>query len=466
MKLLYLIIITLLFPYFSVNGQDGYSGTWKCTVKASGIKDSAKIFLQLGEAKNNFLYPARLTIAIDTFWGDYDLLLVKKNIRQLAISTQKHPAEERPFSMGNATAFLNGVFDFSRNNQGQFTITANRIKRQNLGLPMTTAPKGLSADEFTIWKSLSDIFQNSSITLIKQDTIAWQDERAEKIFKPKETGKYFGITDTIYTNTRDGLLKIIGKKKNNTGVVSSTLNGKSIFDFTYLTEGWPVDDFKLDTGINYLAFYAEDFGRTTATTGTMELDLNGKKKILDFNTTPNIAATFILSPIYSNPPYQNLDSSQDVIIRSITELAGMSNQMVYYYPRDPKRNPDQVIHTDIETEKSLMRNATVVDNIKASTRQVLLAIWDDAVEDGDSISLNINGQWVVQGLPVKKHPQFISVNLDPGMNRIIFIADNEGGIPPNTSILEIIDGSQRRSFKIDTDLSRNNLVNILYELRE
>jgi hypothetical protein len=36
---------------------------------------------------------------------------------------------------------------------------------------------------------------------------------------------------------------------------------------------------------------------------------------------------------------------------------------------------------------------------------------------------------------------------------------------PNTSVLEIIDGKKRKSFMIDTDLSKNNQVNIYYEFK-
>jgi hypothetical protein len=55
--------------------------------------------------------------------------------------------------------------------------------------------------------------------------------------------------------------------------------------------------------------------------------------------------------------------------------------------------------------------------------------------------------------------------LEPGPNSIIFVADNLGSVVPNTSVLEIIDGKKRKSFMIDTDLSKNNQVNIYYEFK-
>jgi hypothetical protein len=69
------------------------------------------------------------------------------------------------------------------------------------------------------------------------------------------------------------------------------------------------------------------------------------------------------------------------------------------------------------------------------------------------------------GISVKKKPQFIKVSLYPGENKIIFIADNLGSIPPNTSILEIIDGKHRKSYMIDTNLGQNNAIKIIYDFK-
>ena len=55
--------------------------------------------------------------------------------------------------------------------------------------------------------------------------------------------------------------------------------------------------------------------------------------------------------------------------------------------------------------------------------------------------------------------------IKPGPNTITYIADNLGSIPPNTSVLEIIDGNKRRSFSIETTIGENNLINIFYDVK-
>jgi hypothetical protein len=112
----------------------------------------------------------------------------------------------------------------------------------------------------------------------------------------------------------------------------------------------------------------------------------------------------------------------------------------------------------------LKPNEKLLGNILSTSRQVTLAIWDDAVEDGDTISININDKWVAKDFPVKKATQFLTVTLKPGPNTINFIANNLGSIPPNTSVLEIIDGKKRKAFMLETVMGENNLIKIFYQL--
>ena len=127
--------------------------------------------------------------------------------------------------------------------------------------------------------------------------------------------------------------------------------------------------------------------------------------------------------------------------------------------------PNRVNYDRISTDKILQRSTTVMGEMETKSAQITLALWDDALEDGDTISLNINGKWLVQGFSVKKTTQFINVRLERGPNKITFIAENLGAVPPNTSVLEIIDGKKRRAFKIETTLTSNNAINIFYDFK-
>jgi len=56
--------------------------------------------------------------------------------------------------------------------------------------------------------------------------------------------------------------------------------------------------------------------------------------------------------------------------------------------------------------------------------------------------------------------------LQPGSNAISFIADNIGSIPPNTSVLEIIDGNKRKSFMLESVPGENKILHIFYQLQK
>lgn len=458
---IFLLCLMIVNP---LRAQDPFTGTWRAEVRTNGASHKAVFTLYIGIPEQNQLFPARLTIACDSFAGDYDLLLAKKNARSLAIGKQKHEQGETPFPLGNFTVMMNGTLNLLRDRSGVPYLEINRMPRQNPGVILPDISK-YSADHQPLVTRLRDALAGGEMQFKKQDTIAWINERSLLIFDQEASGRYFGILDTVTVYKPEMLLEVIGNRRNSNGIVSTMLNSKYVFEYAYLTEGKPKEDVKLDSGNNYLIFFAEDFGKTHASTGKLQWSADDRGGLLDYADPANTGATFIVAPIYFVPPFLDPDSLQNNIIKSITELAGLQNETIYYYPRrgDVTDNLPP-IKSDPEIEKSLYRNATVLGNIQSSTLQVVMALWDDAVEDGDTISLNINGNWIVQGMPVKKRPQFISVMLEPGLNKILFIAENEGSIPPNTSMLEIIDGARRRSYKIQTDMSSNNVVNIIYEV--
>ena len=119
-----------------------------------------------------------------------------------------------------------------------------------------------------------------------------------------------------------------------------------------------------------------------------------------------------------------------------------------------------------KSKAQLSRQTKILGDLVSSSKQIVLAIWDDAVEDGDSISISVNGEWITQGFAVKKKPQFLNIFLAPGPNQITFVADNLGSIVPNTAVLEIIDGKKRKSFNIETDMDINNKVKIFYDINQ
>lgn len=97
------------------------------------------------------------------------------------------------------------------------------------------------------------------------------------------------------------------------------------------------------------------------------------------------------------------------------------------------------------------------------TEKIQLEIWDGQIEDGDIISVQVNGANVAEKLMVTKAKQHFGVSLRPGNNRILFRAENLARIPPNTAVLRVIAQGEERTFQLNTDFERNNVLHIILD---
>jgi hypothetical protein len=424
----------LIFFLFTNTGklfaqQDIFPGTWE--MRTNARSDSSEIYMQLQVAKagNDLLYPAQLKIVSGSFSGTYQLLLVKKNERQLAIGRHKFPISEKPFSLGTWTILLNGTFDLETNTGGQPVLTANRIPAKRYGFTMPLLTAFADSNRNTAIE-INKLLKEEKIPLKKINQDPWRSIAGQNMLHSQTAPAYFGIVDTFYTNTASAFIRFAENNKADNDTVSVWLNGRMIMDHVDINYAPEIPELKLDTGLNILVFFADNYGRVPPNTAKLNTRLAERNYLLDFTTKENMSATFIVSKIY-------------------------------YYPDGKKKNADVIARKEI-TDKIRLRETKQIDSIKAFSEEITLALWDDAVEDGDSISLQINDEIFMPGIAVKKRPQFIQVKLYPGDNKIIFIADNLGAISPNTSVLEIIDGKRRKSYMINTNLGENNSIKIVY----
>lgn len=421
--LFYCLLFTTSFSFAQ---SDAWPGTWEMTCNAGKGSSIIHMRLQVGAAEKNLLYPASISLQCDSFTADYALLLVKRSGRALAISKNKYAITEKPFSLSNATFFVNGIFDYSRDFKGNPVLTLNRIqtnhnpalKTDTLGIYRTTA------------ETLLHFLKETDIKLTRVNGIPWTGNYSDRITSPSQSPAYFGLLDTINVATRDGVIDLSSYNKND--IVSASLNGRMMQEQLYLDRKAYHDEILIDTGLNILVLFAENFDNGLPNKGKMEFEFGKKKMKIDFSRRDDSAASFIAAKLYFEQ-----DKSKET----------------HFQEYD---NPD---------DKKLRQNEKLIASVKSISKQITLAVWDDAVEDGDSISVNINGKWIARGFPVKKNPQFITVTLQPGPNTITFVGDNLGSIPPNTSVLEIIDGKKRKSFLLETVPGEDNLLKIFYDIK-
>lgn len=86
-------------------------------------------------------------------------------------------------------------------------------------------------------------------------------------------------------------------------------------------------------------------------------------------------------------------------------------------------------------------------------------IWDLGKEDGDKISIFINGKKVLDNYTIMKKPKTLSFNLiENKNNEVIIKAENTGDIYPNTARVELIDVDKR--VKLNTSLTKDGETKI------
>lgn len=434
MKIAAFLFLLCMFVKADLHAQENpFTGTWQLEYSRDANDSSFRIELQIAEPQYETLYPAQLSIQYSNFKGTYQFLLVKQANGQLAISRNKFPVQETPFALGNWLVVLNGSLLHSPANNGPATLTSNRIPSKKYGMDMPMLRNYKEEDQPTLMR-LSDILRYTPLAFKQKNTTPWRNADARKLLYSHQSPAYMGLIDTFYTNQQKATIDFSENKRVDNDSISLVFNGRKILDKMNINQLRDKQELLLDTGLNLLILFADNYGTVPPNTARLGVSLADKKFALDFTSSENISATFIVAKIF-------------------------------YYPEKAPKDIKELVSGSQIAAKINERKTILIDSITVQASEITLAIWDDAVEDGDSISLQINNEIYFPGIAVKKKPRFLQVKLYPGENKIIFMADNLGSISPNTSILEIIDGKRRKSYMINTNLGVNNAIKILYDFR-
>lgn len=100
------------------------------------------------------------------------------------------------------------------------------------------------------------------------------------------------------------------------------------------------------------------------------------------------------------------------------------------------------------------RPVKYVQTMDISSDTVIVIINDPQREDGDIVSLNVNGEWKMRNFEVTNAQARFSFAMSYKENYIALHAENLGTIPPNTAMLTIIDGKVRRQIILNSDTGK------------
>jgi hypothetical protein len=112
----------------------------------------------------------------------------------------------------------------------------------------------------------------------------------------------------------------------------------------------------------------------------------------------------------------------------------------------------------------LDRSNTVVRSLTVNTHEVVLNIYDDGVIDGDSVSVYLDNKMVINHAMLTDRPLVVTIHLDEDndYHELVMVADNEGTIPPNTSLMIVKAGDKEYKVNITSSLQMNATVTFKY----
>src|SRR5580692_1260669 len=112
----------------------------------------------------------------------------------------------------------------------------------------------------------------------------------------------------------------------------------------------------------------------------------------------------------------------------------------------------------------LERSNQLVRSLTVNTREVVLNIYDDGVIDGDSVSVYLDNKMVINHAMLTDRPLVVTIHLDEDndYHELVMVADNEGTIPPNTSLMIVKAGDKEYKVNITSSLQMNATVTFKY----
>ncbi len=109
--------------------------------------------------------------------------------------------------------------------------------------------------------------------------------------------------------------------------------------------------------------------------------------------------------------------------------------------------------------------------IISSTRKIIvdttvfeINLYDYKLQDGDIVSINFNGDWILENYSLEGAPTKIKVKMNPeGKNYLLLHAINEGRNPPNTMGLSYKYKGETQKITLSSNLAESELIEIIYD---
>jgi hypothetical protein len=103
--------------------------------------------------------------------------------------------------------------------------------------------------------------------------------------------------------------------------------------------------------------------------------------------------------------------------------------------------------------------------ITVNTREVTLNIYDDGTIDHDTVSIYLDKKQIISHAMLTDRPLVVTLHLDESddYHELVMVAENEGEIPPNTSLMIVKAGDKEYEVRITSTEQKNAMVTFKYQ---
>ncbi len=123
-----------------------------------------------------------------------------------------------------------------------------------------------------------------------------------------------------------------------------------------------------------------------------------------------------------------------------------------------KATDDVVSLPQIVKERKVNKNKTM----KVDSDEVEIELYDHMIVDGDIVSINFNGDWILEKAELEKGTKTIKLKLNAeGKNYLLLHADNVGKRPPNTMALAYKFRGEKLEIILKSDLNASEMIEII-----
>ena len=92
---------------------------------------------------------------------------------------------------------------------------------------------------------------------------------------------------------------------------------------------------------------------------------------------------------------------------------------------------------------------------------IVLNLFDYKIQDGDIVSINFNGDWILENHSIETKASELTLKLNPnGKNYILLHAESVGRRPPNTMGIKYTYKGEERELELKSDLDNSELIEI------